>query len=65
MAVIKVDTELCESYGNCVASADDVFDIGDEGTVVLLQPSVPESDRARVEEAVRKCPVGALRIEDE
>ncbi len=63
MAVIKADLGLCQGYANCVVAADDAFDIDDEGLVVLLKTDIPESDRARLEEAARTCPVSALTVE--
>jgi ferredoxin len=65
MVKVIADLEVCQGYANCVVAADDVFDLDDDGKVVLLKTSVPDSDRARVEEAVRSCPVSALRLEDE
>jgi 3-phenylpropionate/trans-cinnamate dioxygenase ferredoxin reductase subunit len=47
-----------------VAAAEDYFDIDDDGVVIVLTADVPESERARVEEAARTCPVSALRVED-
>jgi 3-phenylpropionate/trans-cinnamate dioxygenase ferredoxin reductase subunit len=64
MAVVKADLEACQGYANCVVGAEDVFDIDDDGVVVLLRAGVPESERARVEEAARSCPVSALIVED-
>ena len=64
MATIKADFGACQGYANCVAAADDYFDIDDDGVVVVLTEAVAESDRARVDEAARSCPVSALRVED-
>ena len=64
MAVVKADLELCQGYANCIVAADDVFDIDDDGVVVLLRTEIAEDDRPRVQEAVRSCPVSALSIED-
>jgi ferredoxin len=64
MATIKADLDTCQGYANCVAAADDYFDIDDDGVVVLLKAGVPDSERARVEEAARSCPVSALRVDD-
>lgn len=65
MAVVRADLDTCLGYANCVVGADDYFDVDDDGVVVLLRVDVPESNRARVEEAVRSCPVSALILEDE
>lgn len=40
------------------------FDISDDGVVVVLQEEFAEENRAKVEAAVRSCPVSALRIEE-
>ena len=65
MLVVKADLDACQGYANCVVGADDFFDIDDDGVVVLLKTEVPESDRTRVDEAARSCPVSALLVEDE
>lgn len=65
MAIVKADLGLCQGYANCVAGADDVFDIDDDGLVVILKAKVAPEDLARVEAAVRSCPVSALRLEEE
>ena len=64
MATVKADLSLCQGYANCVVAADDYFDIDDEGLVVLLKTEVPDSERTRLEEAARSCPVSALWVVD-
>lgn len=64
MPHLLADVEACQGYGNCITGASDVYDIDDDGKVVLLKQEIPESDRARVEEAARSCPVNALSVED-
>jgi 3-phenylpropionate/trans-cinnamate dioxygenase ferredoxin reductase subunit len=63
MPKVTADLVQCQGYANCVIAADDTFDIGDDGVVVLLRTEVPEADRARVEAAARACPVSALTVE--
>lgn len=65
MPVVRADLEACQGYANCVVAAEDVFDINDDGVVLLLKTNVPDSDRARIEEAARTCPVSALSVEDD
>lgn len=65
MAVVEADLEACQGYANCVLAADDYFDLDDNGVVVMLKIEVPESERTRVEEAARSCPVNALLVVDE
>ena len=63
MPVIRADVTRCRGYGNCVIAARDVFEIDDNGTVAVLRAEVDESERAKVQEAVRVCPFSALAIE--
>lgn len=64
MPIIKADLELCQGYANCVMEAPKLFDISDDGVVVVLEEEFGEETRGRVEAAVRSCPVSALRIEE-
>ncbi|MBS1878948.1 MAG: ferredoxin [Actinobacteria bacterium] len=61
---VKVDLTLCQGYANCVDAAPEVFDLGDNGLVVLLvEEPGPEHEHA-VREAARLCPVRAIEIDD-
>lgn len=64
MPVLKADFGACQGYANCVDAAPDVYDIDDDGVVVLLREEISDDERPRVEEAARSCPVSALVIED-
>ena len=59
---IEADRDLCIGAGNCVLSAEAVFDQDDDGVVVLLTEEVPEDEEDRVREAVKLCPSSALRL---
>jgi ferredoxin len=63
MPVIRADQARCEGYGNCVIAAPELVDVDDEGVVVVLNERFPESGLGRAENAVRSCPVGALRVD--
>ncbi len=65
MAVLRADFAACQGYANCVVAAPSIYDIDDDGTVVLLKEEISEEERVKVEEAVKSCPVSALSIEDE
>ncbi|HEY6761608.1 MAG TPA: ferredoxin [Baekduia sp.] len=60
---VHVDMNLCQSHGECVFAAPDVFDLGDDD-VLTWKDEVDESRRAEVEQAVQVCPMAAIRIED-
>lgn len=64
MPVLKADFGACQGYANCVDAAPDVYDIDDEGVVVLLKEEITDEERPRIEEAARSCPVSALIIEE-
>lgn len=58
---IVVDWELCVGHGQCEFAAPDVFTINDEGKLELDE-SPDESERANVEQAIRRCPTRALTL---
>ena len=62
---VEVDWNLCESHGQCEFAAPKVFTINDEGDLEVLDETPPESERANVELAVRRCPTRALRLVEE
>jgi ferredoxin len=62
--VLRADFGACQGYANCVDAAPDVYDIDDDGVVVLLKDEITEEERPRIEEAARSCPVSALLIEE-
>lgn len=57
------DANRCASVGMCESVAPQVFEIGSDGALVVLQPTPGEDLRDLVEEAVAACPTEALRIE--
>jgi ferredoxin len=62
MIKVLVDMNLCQSHGECVFAAPDVFELGDDD-VLHWQEEVDESQRAEVEEAANVCPMAAIRLE--
>jgi len=60
---VIADRETCQGYGNCTLTAADVFDVDEQGLVVLRTEEVPAGTEADVRQAVRECPVGALAVE--
>ena len=60
---IVADTGVCVGSGMCALTVPELFDQSDEdGTVVLLQPGLRDSQAEAAEEAVLRCPSGALRL---
>ncbi|OCB27284.1 MULTISPECIES: ferredoxin [Mycobacterium] len=61
---VEVDLGKCTGHGICESVADDVFEVQDDGSVVILENVRPESDRERMNQAVTQCPAAALRLVD-
>jgi ferredoxin len=59
---IVVDHDKCTGLGICESIADNVFEVGEDGQVVLLTEIVPEGSLDAVQQAVDGCPTGALRL---
>lgn len=59
---ILVNLHKCQGYANCVVASPEVFDLGDDGKVHLLEANLADADPTEVEEAVRSCPAAALTI---
>lgn len=62
---VVVDFDLCESNARCMETAPEVFEVRDDDFLYILDEHPPEELRAKVEEAVRRCPKAAISIADE
>jgi ferredoxin len=57
---LSIDPAKCQGHGRCALASSDVFDVGDEGFGVVLNPSPgPEYD-AEVADAIGSCPERAI-----
>jgi ferredoxin len=61
---IEADRDVCIGAGMCVMNAEEVFDQGDDGIVVVLEVEVPPEHADAAARAVAACPSGALRRVD-
>ena len=61
---VGVDLDKCTGHGICESIAEEVFEVQDDGTVVIYDADRPESDRGRMQQAVTQCPAAALRLSD-
>ena len=61
---IEADRGRCDGLGMCEAMAPDFFEVGADGTVVVLDERPGEEHRTDVAAAVDSCPVLALKLED-
>ncbi|GGY85731.1 ferredoxin [Streptomyces nitrosporeus] len=58
---VAVDMKLCESHGQCVFAAPQVFSFDDEEYLVY-EPEPDDALRDRVEKAAAACPVRAITL---
>ncbi|MDT0200468.1 ferredoxin [Nocardioides sp. AE5] len=67
---VVVDRTLCISNGLCVAIAPRVFDLDDQGSLVVMVEEgveLPEQlaeEKRALHEAAASCPVGAIKIQE-
>ena len=62
---VVVDYDLCESNAICMEVAPEVFEVRDDDFLYVLQENPPEDLRAKVEEAVQRCPKQAIALVEE
>jgi ferredoxin len=62
---VVVDFDLCESNALCMAAAPEVFEVRDDDFLYVLDETPPDSLRAKVDEAARRCPKAAITVVDE
>ena len=62
MISIRVDRSACQGFGNCVLAESSVFDIDDEGLVVLNEHTVTEDRADAVRRAAYDCPTEAITV---
>jgi len=55
---IRVDRHLCVGFGDCIAEADELLELDDDGIVAFKDCPSPDEERAL--RACRACPVDAL-----
>lgn len=60
---VVVDFNKCTGLGICESMAPDLFEVNDDGELVLLKDDITDDELQSVEEAVAGCPTESLRIE--
>ncbi|WP_432182381.1 ferredoxin [Streptomyces sp. NBC_00063] len=61
---ISADPEVCLGAAMCTGLAPAVFGLGEDGLVTVLDDEPPVELRDRLRQAVRACPVSAIRVQD-
>ncbi|HOT80502.1 MAG TPA: ferredoxin [Microthrixaceae bacterium] len=62
---VVVDYDVCESNAVCMAVVPEVFEVRDDDFLYVLEEHPGEELRAKVEEAVKRCPKQAISIEED
>ena len=58
----RVDRDICIGSAMCVATAPEVFELGDDGLARAVNPDPGDDDLLR--DAAQGCPVQAITLED-
>lgn len=53
---LTIDAEKCQGHGRCVLACPELFDLDDDGKVLLLSDEVPEDLEEFARRAVANCP---------
>lgn len=61
---VIVDSRKCITAGQCMVTAPEVFDLGDDGVVTLLEDSPPAHLHEAVRDSADLCPARVIRVED-
>jgi ferredoxin len=61
---LEVDVDKCTGHGICESIADDVFEVQDDGLLIIDHNQAASSDPDRLQQAVIQCPAAALRLLD-
>jgi ferredoxin len=62
MIRIQINRETCSGFGTCVMVADSIFDLDDDGLVVLKQGLVDDEHLAVVRQAAYDCPTESITL---
>jgi len=59
---IIVDRDRCTGLGMCEAEAPDLFEVQDDGSMVVLDDAPSPDQQESIEAACAACPTGALTL---
>jgi ferredoxin len=61
---VVIDRDACQGNGMCVVEAPDVFELGDDGKVIVLDENPSQSMRIALHTAAQTCPTRAISIHE-
>jgi ferredoxin len=62
---VVIDQMRCESNAVCMGLVPEVFEIGDDDLLYVLDENPPESLRSRLHKAAMSCPREAISLLDD
>lgn len=62
---IITDSDLCIGAGQCVLAAPGIFDQGEDALVTLVTETPDDSQRGSVQQAIVRCPSGAIALAEQ
>ena len=62
MAKVHVERSTCQGYGNCVSACPDIFDLDDEGVVVLDAGAAESASLDDLRRAAYDCPTSSITV---
>ena len=62
MSRIAVDRDRCVGSGACEALAPDVFEVDDDGVLVVHRQEPADEELSDVRDAVQACPTRSLSL---
>jgi len=65
MIQITINRETCNGYGNCVLAAPAIFDVDDDGLVVLNTDAVDAAQLELLRRAAYDCPTDSISFTTE
>lgn len=60
---ISIEVDKCIGSGSCEMLAPEVFEVGDNGLVVLLDASPGSEMESKVRAAEESCPTQAIEVD--
>jgi ferredoxin len=60
MIKVEANRETCEGFGTCVLAAESVFDLDDDGLVVVKVELVADELLGEVRDAAYDCPTDSI-----
>jgi ferredoxin len=65
MIRLEANRDTCSGYGNCVVAAETIFDLDDDGLVVLKQAVVGDDQLRAARQAAYDCPTDSITVVQE